>query len=108
MGETHDSIVTNPYCGTDRWMDNAIVYSTWNVPGFMDRVHANLLEDDVIFKTIKNNVIYQGEFTFDLWLIEPGGQTLQLGGQLQDAEVSEYAPFAASEMCSQECDFGFV
>ena len=42
----------------------------------MDRIHSNLVNDDVKFKVWKNNVIYLGEFTFGIWLVEPGGQVL--------------------------------
>eukprot|EP01084_Bolivina_argentea_P038518 71233_1 len=40
--ETHESIMTSPYCGQDRWMDNHYAYSTWTIPGLMDKIYFNL------------------------------------------------------------------
>ena len=72
----------------------------------MARIHANLKNADVPFKTWKNNVIYLGEYTYGIWLIEPTGLAIQLGGQMSDPEVAKYAPFADPQWCHQECDFG--
>merc|ERR1712083_949934 len=42
------------------------------------------------------------------WLVEPGGQAIQMGGQMEDQEVAKYAPFADPQWCAQDCEWGFV
>merc|ERR1719361_2402027 len=54
--ETHGSIITNPYCGQDRWMDNHFELSTWTVPGLMDRIHNRLDERGITYRVSKNTV----------------------------------------------------
>ena len=46
---THD-VISSPYCGQDRWMDNVWAYSTYTIPGLMDRVFDNLVDAGIKFK----------------------------------------------------------
>merc|ERR1719419_1050366 len=118
--ETHDAVITSPYCGQDRWMDHHFAYSTWTIPGLLDSVYEAAKAHDVKFKITKNTAAhapehtkllmeamdYDGEYIFDLWLIEPTGLSLKMGGIVEDPEVAYYADFADPQWCPKECDFG--
>jgi len=118
--ETHDSIITSPYCGQDRWMDNHFAYSTWTVPGLLDDIYEAAKKHDIKFKITKNTAAhapehtkllmeamdYHGEYIFDMWMIEPTGQSLKMGGIVSDPDVATYADMADPQWCKQECQWG--
>jgi len=120
--ETHESIITDPYCGQDRWMDNHFEFTTWGTRGLMGRIHSNLKMEGVTYRVTKNpierasvytksrleQIGYDGDYVFGMWLVDPTGQTVQVGGVLSDEEVAEKAPFWDSNWCEHECDEGMV
>eukprot|EP01084_Bolivina_argentea_P297724 512967_1 len=36
--EGHDYVITTPFCGIDRWLDNHYGFTTWTVSGYLDRI----------------------------------------------------------------------
>lgn len=120
--ETHESIITNEYCGQDRWMDNHFAYSTWTVPGLLDTIHANLKAHDIKFKITKNSAAhapehtkmlmeaqgYEGDWVFDFWVIVPNGQSMKMGGVVLDEEAAQLADTADPQWCIKECAGGLV
>lgn len=119
--ETHESVITNEYCGQDRWMDNHFAYSTWTVPGLLDTIHANLKAHGHKFKITKNTAAhapshtkqlleemgYEGEWIFDFWVIVPNGQSMKMGGVVMSEEAAQMADTADPQWCPKECLFGF-
>lgn len=88
----------------------------------MGRIHSNLKMEGIKYRATKNPIIraseytksqleqigYSGDYVFGLWVMEPTGQTVQVGGVLSDEEVAEKAPLWDSNWCEHECDFGLV
>merc|ERR1719229_588895 len=88
----------------------------------MDKIYFNLNHNNLKFKVGKNIydhssvhtkyqldlVGYNGDYTFGLWVIEPGGQSIKIGGIISDPTVAYFAPFGDPQWCRKECDFGLV
>eukprot|EP01084_Bolivina_argentea_P038519 71234_1 len=122
--ETHTSIITNQYCGQDRWMDNHYAYSTWNVAGLMDKIYFNLNHygKEIKYGVGKNvyehtsvhtkysldSIGYAGEYTYGLWVVEPTGLSIQIGGIINDAQVTFFAAIGDPQWCPHDCPFGLV
>ena len=118
--ETHDSIISSPFCGQDRWMDNHFAFETYVIPGLLDAIFANLVKYNIKFTVHKNVrehtsdyikhqldlIAYTGEYTFGLWLIEPSGQSIKLGGVISDPSVAMYAGTNDPQWCEHECHWG--
>ena len=49
---------------------------------------------------------FDGEYTFGLWVIEPGGHAFKIGGILSDPNVGYYASFGDPQWCVRECSWG--
>ena len=95
-------------------------YSTWTIPGLLDTIYESALKHGAKFKMTKNTAAhapehtkllleamdYHGEYTFDLWLIEPTGQSLKMGGIVSDPDVAVYADMADPQWCKQDCLWG--
>ena len=119
LKDTHSAVVSSPFCGQDRWMDNHFAYSTWTTPGRLDGIYSKLVEYEVIFKVDETPIVYasqhsksqlesigyEGTFTFAVWVIDPTGQTIQIGGTLTDSEVIRNAPLF-DHQCGAECSDG--
>jgi len=121
---THDTVMTSPFCGQDRWMDNHFGYSTWTVPGLTERIYFNLhSNDDIKYSVLKNKyesesmhikaqlnaVGFEGQYTYGLRLIEPTGQVISVGGVISensDPHVAYFAPMEDPAECLNECEFG--
>jgi len=122
LEETHDSILLSPFCGTDRWMDNHYAYATWTIPGLLDSIHESLERRGTRYHAGKTDVEhvsvhtraqldevgFTGNYTFGLWIIEPGGQSIQTGGIINDPEFSYYASAGSPQWCVWPCDHDLV
>lgn len=118
--ETHDSILTSPYCGQDRWMDNHFAFETYVIPGLMDDIYHKLLANNIKFTVHKNVkehtsdylkhqldlIEYDGEYTFGLWIIAPNGQSIKMGGVISEPSVAMYAGTNDPQWCEHECHWG--
>ena len=52
---------------------------------------------------------YDGQYTFGLWVIEPGGQSIKIGGIIQsDPNVGYYASFGDPQWCLHACSWGLT
>merc|ERR1719361_74910 len=101
-------------------MDTHFAYSTYTMPGLMDQIFSNLNRYNLKFKVGKQKarhasdhtkqqldlVGYSGEYTNGLWVIEPTGQTLKIGGVLSDSKVAYFASIPDTNWCPVECNFG--
>ena len=88
----------------------------------MDRIHSHLEDEGIKYRVSKNTVQtasvytksrldqigFDGDYVFGLWIVEPTGQTIQIGGVLSDKEVAERAPSWDPNWCQQECDDGIM
>ena len=55
LRDTHTAAISSPFCGQDRWMDNNVGYSTWELPGGLDAVYSDLAErDEVCLYTVSS------------------------------------------------------
>eukprot|EP01084_Bolivina_argentea_P038520 71236_1 len=120
--ETHTSIITNQYCGQDRWMDNHFAYETYVIPGLFDRIYYNLKLNNIKFTVHKNTkehvsnyikhqlelINYNGQYTFGMWVIQPNGQSIKMGGVISDPNVALYANTNDPQWCPKECNWGLV
>merc|ERR1719361_487938 len=101
-------------------MDTHFAYSTYTMPGLMDQIFSNLNRYNLKFKVGKQKarhasdhtkqqldlVGYSGEYTNGLWVIEPTGTTLKIGGVLSDSKVAYFASIPDTNWCPVECNFG--
>jgi len=118
--DTHSAILLSPYCGTDRWMDNHFAYATWTIPGLLDHIHERVEARGVHYHAGKSSVEhvsvhtrgqldavgFQGNWTFGLWVIEPGGQSVQTGGIISDKEMAQLAFQGSPQWCVWPCENG--
>merc|ERR1712013_65251 len=49
---------------------------------------------------------FEGNWTFGLWLIEPGGQSVQTGGIIEDRYFEEMASQGSPQWCVWPCEHG--
>ena len=61
--ETHESIMTSPFCGQSRWMDNHFEYSTWTQPGLLDVIYLNLQQIGTLYHVTKSDTEHVSEHT---------------------------------------------
>merc|ERR1719295_243006 len=92
--ETHDAVVTHPFCGQDRWMDNHFAYATWALPGLIDDIHSKLAGHHSKYHGDRIDIAHvstftaaqlegvemDGNYSMTLWIVEPGGQSAQVRG----------------------------
>eukprot|EP01083_Nonionella_stella_P046674 124960_1 len=122
--ETHETIITSPYCGQDRWMDTHFAFETYVIPGLMDQIFSNLNRNVIKYTVHKNTYEhvstyikhqldevygdqgYPGVYTFGLWVIEPTGQSIKIGGVISDPQVGYYANTNDPQWCPRECNWG--
>lgn len=55
-----------------------------------------------------DEVGFTGNYTYGLWIIEPGGQSIQTGGIINDEEFSYYASAGSPQWCVWPCDHDLV
>merc|ERR1712217_603153 len=120
---THNSVIASQYCGQDRWMDNHFAYSTWVIPGLMDEIYTNVNQYGIKHKVGKNSYEKASEhtksqldkigfdedleFTNGMWVIEPTGQSIKIGGIITvDEDVNKYASMGDPQWCLNPCNFG--
>jgi len=118
--ETHDTIITSPYCGQDRWFDNHYAYSTWTIPGLLDRVMAKLKDRGIVYRLFKSpydhssiyakkNLDYYGvDSGYGMSIVEPTGQTFQVGGYLTDPYAQRFSPVGNPQWCYEPCPGGLL
>eukprot|EP01084_Bolivina_argentea_P197898 339026_1 len=116
--ETHATIITSPYCGVDRWFDNHFGYSSFTVPGLMDRIMFKLNSKKIVYKLLKSeydhssisakeNLDFYGYDTaYSLSVVEPTGQTLDIGGYINDINVQKFTPVGNPQWCYEPCMLG--
>merc|ERR1712039_146159 len=114
--ETHLSIISNAYCGTDRWFDNRYGYKTYGIKGYMDAMISNLNQQRMLYRVYKlpyehSSVLMKKEL--DKWgfptqygaiVIAPTGQTIEVNGWISDPVMQRMAPVANPQWCSAPCN----
>ena len=113
--ETHQSIVTSPFCGIDRWMDNHYGFSSWNTPGYFERVLGKLTEKGMKYRIYKSLIEHASEGSrnkledynkteaYMTFIWEPTGQTIQLGGDIDNEEFTNQIPVWSAQWCHRDC-----
>ena len=118
--ETHETIVTSPYCGQDRWFDNHYAYSTWTINGLLDRILNRLNQRGITYRVSKSpyehssiyaqkNLDYYGyDCGYGMTIVEPTGQTFQVGGYIENPYIQKFATVGDPQWCYQECPGGLM
>ena len=118
LKETHDTIITSPYCGVDRHLDNHYAYSTWTVDGLMDRIKYRLDENKLTYRIWKapydkssysaraNLEAYGKDVAFGITAIEPTGQSISIGGYINDVNAQRFTPVGNAQWCYEPCPGG--
>jgi len=122
LRDTHAQSVSGPFCGEDRWMDNNIGYSSWELAGGLDKVYAQLADydfEEVTFRVNKFPVAhaldstkamlhamgYGGTFMIGMSVVDPTGHSNHIQGTLEDQELVTRATLY-SQRCPTECEEG--
>eukprot|EP01083_Nonionella_stella_P154853 499466_1 len=117
--EGHDSIITTPYCGIDRWFDNHFGVTTWTVPGYLDRILSRIRQRQLKYRiyretkehttpTAKQHLADLGlDQLYIFFIFEPSGQTIQLMGDFADSVLSN-VPLWNQQWCEMPCPLGTV
>ena len=113
--ETHQSIVTSPFCGIDRWMDNHYGFSSWNTPGYFERVLDKLTEKGMKYRIYKSLIEHASDGSknkledynkteaYMTFIWEPTGQIIQMGGDIDDEQFTNQIPVWSAQWCHRDC-----
>jgi len=110
---THQSRITSPSCGLDRWFDNHYTLSTLSLAddplhfNYVDRVLGHILARGLKWRLYKAESSPDGELLmkrygfediYSLYIFDMNGQTIQLLG-----EFTDYVPFDPPTFNEQWC-----
>eukprot|EP01084_Bolivina_argentea_P197901 339031_1 len=115
--ETHDEVITTPFCGIDRWFDNHYGFDTWSNYGYLDRIIERLnvrnKQKYRVYKTPYEHSSphgkieldkYGADATYIFFVFEPSGQTIQMMGGFPNYDFNGYSvPNWNAQWCYTRC-----
>ena len=104
---THNTRVTSPICGLDRWFDNHYGFNTLKFANdelnynYMDRVLSRLIQRQMVWRLY--HTPFEDESPEGKYWMSQFGQTIQMFGEFRDQKVLFNPPIYHKQWCYVPC-----